>query len=48
MDQLDKQIITQDLKVFDCFTFYNEIDLLEIRLNELNDVVDYFDSCIEL
>ena len=42
MDQLDKQIITQDLKVFDCFTFYNEIDLLEIRLNELNDVVDYF------
>jgi beta-1,4-mannosyl-glycoprotein beta-1,4-N-acetylglucosaminyltransferase len=22
--------------------FYNEVDLLEIRLNELNDVVDYF------
>jgi beta-1,4-mannosyl-glycoprotein beta-1,4-N-acetylglucosaminyltransferase len=30
------------MKVFDCFTFYNELDLLELRLNELNDVVDYF------
>lgn len=30
------------MKVFDCFTFFNELDLLEIRLNELNDVVDYF------
>ena len=29
-------------KVFDCFTFYDELDLLEIRLNILNDVVDYF------
>jgi len=29
-------------KVFDCFPFYNELDLLEIRLNVLNDVVDYF------
>jgi len=29
-------------KIFDCFTFFNELDLLEIRLNELNDVVDYF------
>lgn len=26
--------------VFDCITFYNELDLLELRLNELNDVVD--------
>lgn len=30
------------MKVFDCFTFFNELDLLEIRLNYLNDVVDYF------
>ena len=30
------------MKVYDCFTFFNELDLLEIRLNELNDVVDYF------
>lgn len=29
-------------KIFDCFTFFNELDLLEIRLNELNEVVDYF------
>jgi beta-1,4-mannosyl-glycoprotein beta-1,4-N-acetylglucosaminyltransferase len=30
------------MKVYDCFNFFNEIDLLEIRLNELDDVVDYF------
>jgi beta-1,4-mannosyl-glycoprotein beta-1,4-N-acetylglucosaminyltransferase len=28
--------------VYDCFIFYNELDLLEIRLNELNNVVDKF------
>lgn len=28
--------------VFDAFIFSNELDLLELRLNELNDVVDYF------
>lgn len=28
--------------VYDCFIFFNELDLLEIRLNELNDVVDKF------
>lgn len=27
---------------YDCFTFFNELDLLEIRLNTLNDVVDRF------
>ena len=30
------------MKVFDCFTFYKEFDLLELRLEELWDVVDYF------
>jgi hypothetical protein len=30
------------MKIYDCFIFYNEIDLLEIRLNELNEFVDYF------
>jgi len=30
------------MKLFDCFTFYNELDLLEIRFNELYDAVDYF------
>jgi len=30
------------MRVFDCFPFFNELDILEIRFNELNDVVDYF------
>jgi beta-1,4-mannosyl-glycoprotein beta-1,4-N-acetylglucosaminyltransferase len=30
------------MKIIDCFTFYNELDILEIRLTELNDIVDYF------
>lgn len=29
-------------QVYDCFLFFNELDLLEIRLNELKDQVDYF------
>lgn len=28
--------------IVDCFPFFNELDLLEIRLNELKDVVDEF------
>lgn len=30
------------MKIIDCFMFYNELDILEIRLKELYDVVDYF------
>jgi len=30
------------MKIYDCFTFYNEFDLLEIRLEELYDKVDQF------
>jgi beta-1,4-mannosyl-glycoprotein beta-1,4-N-acetylglucosaminyltransferase len=30
------------MKIIDCFIFYNELDLLNYRLNVLNDVVDYF------
>ena len=30
------------MKVFDCFTFHNEFDILELRLAELWDTVDYF------
>jgi len=30
------------MKIYDCFTFYNELDLLEIRLKELYDHVDHF------
>lgn len=29
-------------KVYDCFLFFNEYEVLEIRLNELYDVVDHF------
>ena len=28
--------------IFDCFTFFNELNILEIRLNELTEVVDWF------
>jgi len=30
------------MKIIDCFMFYNEIDILQIRLNELYETVDYF------
>ena len=30
------------MKIFDCFTFYNEFDILEIRLHELYPIVDHF------
>jgi hypothetical protein len=30
------------MKIFDCFTFYNELDILELRLKEHWDHVDYF------
>ncbi len=28
--------------IYDCFTFYNELDLLQVRLHELYDIVDRF------
>ncbi|MFA6587802.1 MAG: alpha-1,2-fucosyltransferase [Patescibacteria group bacterium] len=36
-------------KIYDIFTFFNELDLLEIRLNILDKVVDYFViiECVE-
>ena len=33
------------MKIYDLFTFNNELDLLEIRLNELDSVVDRFVIC---
>jgi len=30
------------MKIFDCFTFFNEVELLDLRLMVLNDYVDYF------
>lgn len=29
-------------KIFDCFMMFNELDVLELRLEELNEYVDYF------
>jgi len=36
-------------KIYDIFTFYNELDLLELRLEMLNDCVDHFViiECVE-
>ena len=31
--------------IYDCFLFFNELDLLEIRLNELKNIVDVFVLC---
>jgi len=36
------------MKIIDCFSFFNELDLLEIRLNTLNDIVDRFIICESL
>lgn len=33
---------TDSCKIYDCFTFFNEIDLLSVRLDYLSSVVDYF------
>ena len=30
------------MKIFDCFTYFNEADILRIRLEELGDLVDFF------
>ena len=32
-------------KIYDCVMFFNELDMLELRFNILNDVVDYFVVC---
>ena len=29
-------------KIYDCFNFFNELDILELRLNTLYDHVDFF------
>ena len=29
-------------KIYDCFIFFNELDILDIRLNTLDKDVDYF------
>lgn len=32
----------RSMKIYDCFTFYNEFELLELRLKLLSPYVDYF------
>jgi beta-1,4-mannosyl-glycoprotein beta-1,4-N-acetylglucosaminyltransferase len=32
-------------KIYDCFYFFDELEILELRLNILNDFVDYFVIC---
>ncbi|MBS3905292.1 MAG: hypothetical protein KGZ39_08210 [Simkania sp.] len=34
--------VFKEPKVYDCFPFFNEFEVLRIRLDELHDVVDYF------
>ena len=29
-------------RIIDCFIFYNEFDMINYRLNVLNDIVDFF------
>lgn len=36
------------VKIYDCFMFFNELDLLEIRLNILDPYVDFFVLCESL
>jgi len=33
------------MKIYDCFTYFNEDHLIDLRLNILNDFVDYFVIC---
>lgn len=35
----------KNFRIFDCFTFYNELDILHVRFEELYDFVDYFILC---
>ena len=34
-----------DLKIYDCFTFYNEFELLELRLKSLWNMVELISRC---
>jgi hypothetical protein len=35
----------RERRIFDCFIFFNEIELLQLRLRELYDLVDHFVVC---
>ena len=36
------ELTTGVMKIFDCITFFRELELLDLRLMELYDVVDHF------
>jgi beta-1,4-mannosyl-glycoprotein beta-1,4-N-acetylglucosaminyltransferase len=36
------QLAKKEHRIFDCFTFFNELEILDIRLNELDHIVDKF------
>ena len=40
--KLHGHLIKINMKIFDCFKFFNELELLELRFMELYDTVDYF------
>jgi beta-1,4-mannosyl-glycoprotein beta-1,4-N-acetylglucosaminyltransferase len=42
LNTYEKFKLSKSSKIVDCFTFYNELDLLNYRLNVLDEVVDYF------
>ena len=42
MKRFHKHKKLKNEKVFDVFLFFNELDILELRLKMLNDVVDFF------
>ena len=38
----NREITSTSPTIYDCFTFFNELEILKIRLNEMYDAVDYF------
>ena len=42
---MNKFTLNKKRQIIDSFSFFNEFDLLKLRLNYLNDIVDYFLIC---
>ena len=45
IEMSDKPAVSAARRIFDCFIFFNELDLLELRFEELHDKVDFFVLC---
>lgn len=41
-DTIKKNQLKKNMKIVDCFTYFNEQELLELRINLLKDIVDHF------